>query len=77
MRKDRIDVFYNRILDLRNQLNGQANPSDLNNTESEVKRVQHDVFELLVDERVDADAALIIFLNLSNQVLSELEARRA
>ena len=37
--------------------------------------VQHEVLNLLIDERVAADVSLVAFLSLSNQIINELDRR--
>ncbi len=76
-KKDRVDVYYRKILDLRQKIRSDMSQSDLSGIATEVKDVQEEVFALLIDERVSADETLTIFLDLSNQVLKELEPRLA
>jgi len=37
--------------------------------------VQQEVLNLLIDERVAADASLLAFLSISNQIINELDRR--
>ena len=74
-KKDRVDVYYRKILDLRQKIRGDMDQQSLTGIATEVKDVQEEVFALLIDERVSADETLTIFLDLSNQVLKELEPR--
>ena len=37
--------------------------------------VQHEVLNLLIDERIAADTSLMVFLGLSNQIINELDRR--
>lgn len=76
-KKDQVDVYYERILDLRARIGPEITAEQAAKLTREVKQVQQDVFALLVDERVNADATLTIFLDLSNQVLHELERSHA
>ena len=70
-----MDVYYRKILDLRQKIRGDMDQQSLTGIATEVKDVQEEVFALLIDERVSADETLTIFLDLSNQVLKELEPR--
>ena len=74
-KKDRVDVYYRKILDLRQRIRSDMNRDALLSISTEVKDVQEEVFALLIDERVSADETLTIFLDLSNQVLKELEPK--
>lgn len=76
-KKDRIDVYYNKILDLRRELQESITAEHRRSIEDRVMNVQEEVFLLLVDERVSANESLTIFLELSNQVLNEVQDNRA
>ncbi len=76
-KKDRIDDYYNRILELRHKLREAGTEEYRGGIEEQVKSIQEEVFSLLVDERLSANESLTIFLNLSNQVLSESQDKRA
>ena len=76
-KKDRIDEYYNQILELRHKLREVGTEEHRRGIENQVKNIQEEVFLLLVDERVNANESLTIFLNLSNQVLSEAQDDRA
>ncbi len=72
-RKDRVDIYYQRILDVRKRIHSQMSHEELRRFALEVRGIQEEVFALLIDESVSADETLTIFLDLSNQVLKELE----
>ncbi|MEM7282113.1 MAG: TAXI family TRAP transporter solute-binding subunit [Pseudomonadota bacterium] len=74
-KKDRVDVYYRKILDLRQKIRTDMDIDALRAIATEVKDTQEEVFALLIDERVSADETLTIFLDLSNQVLKELEPK--
>ena len=76
-KKDRIDDYYKQILELRHKLREVGTEKHRRGIEDQVKSIQEEVFLLLVDERVNANESLTIFLNLSNQVLSEAQDNRA
>jgi len=71
-RKDRLDVFYQRVLDARPRPDASADQRALAN--AEIRAIQAEVFDLVVAERIDADGALVAFLTLSNQALAETNA---
>ena len=73
-RKDRLDTYYQQVLDLRFQLGaGDQAPERV---AAELASLQAEVFHLVITERVDADSALLAFVDLSNQLLREAESRR-
>jgi len=71
-RKDRVDIYYARILEIRESMEPAANANKLHACHKRVIDVQHEVLNLLMEERVNADASLLAFFSLSNQVLNEI-----
>ncbi len=69
-RKDRLDGFYQRLLDLREKL---ARDADRTTVAEGVRAAQTEVMALVIDERIDADGALMAFLTLSNRLLEEAD----
>ena len=67
-RKDRIDVYFDQLLGLRDLLFDEQVPKDL---PARVIQLQHTVTQLVSEERIAADSAFVGFLELSNQVLAE------
>ena len=68
-RKDRFDRFFQKLLEERKQL-AKSDPAVAGN----IRALQSEVMELVVKERIKADGALLAFLTLSNQLLSECAA---
>ncbi len=68
-RKDRLDIYYQKILDLRRSLEQSASGSD--EICNAVRDTQAEVMALVIDERIDADGSLMAFLTLSNRLLDE------
>lgn len=75
VRKDRVDVFYTRLLVIRDNMQNTEDQSIFASCYKEVLVVQREVLDLLIDERIAADTSLIAFVNLSNQMIDELERR--
>lgn len=75
VRKDRVDVFYTRLLMIRNRMQNAVDDSVFGDCYNEVLSVQREVLDLLIDERIAADTSLIAFVNLSNQMIDELDRR--
>lgn len=72
-RKDRLDTFYQRLLDLRAAL-GQPG-SNVGEIAAGVRAAQTEVMALVIEERIDADGSLMAFLTLSNRLLVEAESQ--
>jgi hypothetical protein len=71
VRKDRVDTFFGRLLEIRHQM---ADPDvDFVACKDRVLDVQGQVLDLLVNEKIAADASLIAFMSHSNQILDELD----
>jgi len=76
-RKDKLDVYYAKVLGLRSEMEGVQPSEVLQAMRKDLLNVQQEVFDLLIDERIEADTAFAVFLGLSNQVLNELDSRLA
>jgi len=72
-RKNRIDGFYTKTIALRRSVNASTTPSESQRVIQEVRRLQNQAFDLLVDEKLAADESFRIFITLSNDVLRQLE----
>ncbi len=71
-KKDRLDRYYARLVEVRGSF---AEGSDPAAVVEEIVQLQNEVTGLVVDERVSADAALVAFYSLSNQILQEARLR--
>lgn len=68
-KKDRLDQYYGKLLEVRALLNSGSAESVVM---YDIVLIQNEVTSLVVDERVSADAALVAFYTLSNQILLEV-----
>jgi len=75
VRKDRVDVYYSQLLEIRRDMEGTNAHTALHSYHKRALDVQHEVMNLLIDERVAADTSLMAFLSLSNQIINELDRR--
>ncbi len=75
VRKDRVDVYYSQLLEIRRGMERTNTHSALRSHRQRVLDVQQEVLNLLIDERVAADTSLMAFLSLSNQIINELDRR--
>ena len=77
-RKDRIDVYYRRVLDVRQALQDDApDGTHWRALEEKTKQIQEEVLQLLIEERLNVDESLTLFFDLSNRVLLETRQRAA
>ena len=67
-RKDTLDTYYQKLLELRARLADGANPTAI---AGDIRATQAEVMTLVIEERIDADGSLLAFLTLSNQLLDE------
>ncbi len=75
VRKDRVDVYCSQLLEIRRDMAGTNAHTALRSYHQRAFDVQHEVLNLLIDERVAADTSLMVFLGLSNQIINELDRR--
>lgn len=73
-RKNLIDTFYVRAIALQRSIDDQAGDEDRLRIASEIRDLQTQAFDLLVDEKLAADESFRIFITLSNDVLRQLGA---
>lgn len=71
-RKDRIDTFYTRVLELRRE-SGFGQADDLL---ARLEAIETEAFQGLIDERLSADDSFRIFTELAEGLRAELKARR-
>ena len=72
-KKDRIDVYYEKLLQIRRSIPRIESPEGVNRTLTEVRDIQEEAFQLLIDEKVSADESFRIFITLCNDVAREVE----
>ena len=73
-RKNRIDRFYADTIALRNAARDSTGLNERKGVIAEVRQLQNEAFDLLVDEKLSADESFRIFITLSNDVLRQLGA---
>ena len=74
-KKDRVDKYYSKLLGVRDKAQKTIERNELQVFRAQALSVQHEVLQLLIDERVTADSALVAFISLSNQIIDELNHR--
>lgn len=71
-RKNLIDTFYVRTIALQRSISEQTSDDDRQRIAGEVRELQTQAFDLLIDEKLAADESFRIFITLSNDVLRQL-----
>jgi hypothetical protein len=73
-RKNRIDAFYTKVIEIRSKLDESSNEEERAAATQQIKQLQNTAFELLVDEKLSADESFRIFISLSNDTLRDIDA---
>lgn len=71
-RKNRIDRFYAATIEIRNSISDSMTDVDKRNAADQLRQLQDEAFELLVNEKLAADESFRIFITLCNDVLEQL-----
>ena len=72
-RKNRIDIFYAKVMEIRKAMADVDAEEPRENAVTELRALQANAFEQLIDEKLAADESFRIFIALSNDVISELK----
>lgn len=75
-RKNRIDRFYARAIEIRQQAAATDDAAERSRLASEMKALQETAFAKLIDEKLAADESFRIFITLSNDVIAEINRPR-
>jgi hypothetical protein len=70
-KKDRIDVYYQQLLELRGQI-PFANAEERTDMLASVKEIETRAYQQLIDEQLLADESFLIFLMTSSNVRNDL-----
>ena len=71
-RKNRIDAFYARAIEIRRQVAATADAAERDQLAGELQALQEEAFSQLIDEKLAADESFRIFITLSNDILAEI-----
>ena len=75
-KKDRIDVYYARILALGRDVMSATSEVELTELTKQIDTLRHEAFGLLIDEKLVADESFRIFITLTNDTLRSIESRK-
>jgi hypothetical protein len=73
-RKNRIDGFYSKTIALGRSVTATSTAEERERVLQEVRDLQNNAFDLLVDEKLAADESFRIYVTLSNDVMRRLGA---
>jgi TRAP-type uncharacterized transport system substrate-binding protein len=71
-RKNRIDTFYARAMEIRRQAAATKDAAERKRLAEDMQALQETAFAKLMDEKLAADESFRIFITLSNDVLAEI-----
>jgi TRAP-type uncharacterized transport system substrate-binding protein len=71
-RKNRIDTFYSRARELQRSVSASASTQERRRVIDQLRQLQSEAFDMLIDEKLAADESFRIFITLSNDVLRQL-----
>jgi TRAP-type uncharacterized transport system substrate-binding protein len=71
-RKNRIDGFYARAIEIRRQAAATDDAAERNRLAGDMQALQESAFSQLIDEKLAADESFRIFITLSNDVIAEI-----
>ncbi len=74
-KKDRVDIFYQDIMDIKNELTGLSSTAQVAQRIKKLKESQNKAFKMLIDEELKADESFRIYMELSKETIQELTAR--
>jgi hypothetical protein len=75
-KKDKIDEYYMKVITIGSRsYQPEVSTTDLQALLQELLRIRLHVFQLLIDERISANSAFIIFLLLTQSTVQHLESR--
>lgn len=74
-RKNLIDTFYSAVLVIRKSIDETTTTQQREDKTDEIRALQLQAFDLLVDEKLAADESFRIFITLSSDVLRQLETK--
>ena len=75
-KKDRIDIYYQKVLNLDKIINKTSSSKELIKAETELLSIRDDAFKLLINEKLSADESFNIFLKLLESSLTKTHTNR-
>ena len=74
-KKDRIDTFYKRVLDVQVRIPHLKSRSDVIEALNHLEEGKQEAFSLLIDEKLSANESFRIYMELHKEIQQELECK--
>jgi hypothetical protein len=74
-KKNRVDIYYKKTLKIEDKINELNSKEKCNNALEELKTIKHKAFELMIDEKLNANESFNIFLSLVDNLILRIENR--
>ncbi|MEQ9288535.1 MAG: TAXI family TRAP transporter solute-binding subunit [Cyclobacteriaceae bacterium] len=74
-KKDRVDVFYKELMDIKNELPKIATLKEAALQVNKIKQAQNKAFEMLMDEKLTADESFRIYMELSKETINDVKLK--
>jgi len=75
-KKNKIDVYYKRLISIRNKTHVAENAESLLSLKVELQATQAETIDLVTNEKLLADDSFVIFLNLSKIINDEIDKKQ-
>ena len=75
VKKNRVDVFYKELLRIKADLDTLREVSAAEKTLLKIKRVERKAFDMLINEKVEANESFRIYMDLSARTAKEVETK--
>ena len=72
-KKDNIDVYYKKLEEIRQQIPSTTNSSHIKNWQNEIRSLESETVNLIIDEKLGANESYIVYMNMVSLVKKELE----
>lgn len=74
-KKDRVDIFYQQLMDIKNHIPKIRSSSDGVLKIKEIHDAQHKAFQMLINEELSANESFRIYMELSKETSMEIKRR--
>ncbi|MBV6645084.1 MAG: hypothetical protein KI790_06530 [Cyclobacteriaceae bacterium] len=74
-KKDRVDVFYKDLMDIKNKINTIRSGADAAREIKHIQDCQNQAFNMLINEELEANESFRIYMELSKETIHELRGR--
>ena len=75
-RKNRIDSYYGRVLEVQNTWPAYTSVAECHQAIQQLRELRKTAFQLLIDEKLEANESFRIFITLLNDTLRDLREKK-